>query len=245
MKERTTTNRPFSGMLECGRCGSNLVLRIRENRHTAYICGKNQREGSIKNDIRENYGCRSHHIRECDLYEASIEYVYNIINDNNNNTETNIIIERQKPSEDSVENKIKKLNSDKDKISKILIQIYDDKLNGKISEVIFNNKYNEYNNKLASIENEIKSLTSKIDKTKDKINIQTIKNLYLDLNKKTVTKNQLKRLFDKIIIYVPYEITEEIKDKYNLTNEMFENLYNEGGLLFIENFSSSVGMAQF
>lgn len=53
-----------------------------------------------------------------------------------------------------------------------------------------------------------------------------------DIKKNGLTKEELSRLFDKIVVFDPQEITTEIKEEYNLNDEMYKELYENGGLAF-------------
>ena len=53
-----------------------------------------------------------------------------------------------------------------------------------------------------------------------------------DIKKNGLTKEELSRLFDKIVVFDKQEITEDIKQEYNLNDEMYNELYENGGLLF-------------
>ena len=53
-----------------------------------------------------------------------------------------------------------------------------------------------------------------------------------DIKKNGLTKEELSRLFDKIVVFDSKEITEEQKAEYNLTDEMYKELYENGGLAF-------------
>ena len=45
-------------------------------------------------------------------------------------------------------------------------------------------------------------------------------------------KEELSRLFDKIVVFDKNEITKEEKDLYNLNDMMYNELYENGGLAF-------------
>ena len=47
-----------------------------------------------------------------------------------------------------------------------------------------------------------------------------------------VTKEELSRLFDKIVVFDKNEITKEEKDLYTLNDMMYNELYENGGLAF-------------
>ncbi len=53
-----------------------------------------------------------------------------------------------------------------------------------------------------------------------------------DIKKNGLTKEELSRLFDKIVVFDPKEITKEQKQEYNLNDEMYNELYENGGLAF-------------
>ena len=53
-----------------------------------------------------------------------------------------------------------------------------------------------------------------------------------DIKKNGLTKEELSRLFDKIVVFDKQEITEDIKQEYNLNDEMYRELYENGGIAF-------------
>ena len=53
-----------------------------------------------------------------------------------------------------------------------------------------------------------------------------------DIKKNGLTKEELSRLFDKIVVFDKQEITPETKEEYNLNDEMYKELYENGGLAF-------------
>ena len=52
------------------------------------------------------------------------------------------------------------------------------------------------------------------------------------IKKNGLTKEELSRLFDKIVVFDKNEITKEEKDLYNLNDMMYNELYENGGLAF-------------
>ena len=53
-----------------------------------------------------------------------------------------------------------------------------------------------------------------------------------DIKKNGLTKEELSRLFDKIVVFDKEEITKDIMQEYNLSSEMYKELYENGGLAF-------------
>ena len=53
-----------------------------------------------------------------------------------------------------------------------------------------------------------------------------------DIKKNGLTKEELSRLFDKIVVFDKNEIIKEEKDLYTLNDMMYNELYENGGLAF-------------
>ncbi len=231
-------NRPFSGILECGRCHSSLVLRIRHNKKDAYICGKNNREGTIKDHIRENYGCRTHFVLESYLYEAVSVYVKNLLNVESNSA---IKIIKQNLDKQETISLIGEYKEKIDSVNRIISKIYDDKLNGLISEGLFQAKYDEYKCKLANYQKVLDEFECDKPRRIPQIELSDI----LDaIDNHTLSSATVKKLFDKIIFYLPGEITADDKLSYHLSDDSFDYLFKNGGLVFVENISSEVNIVQ-
>ena len=78
-----------------------------------------------------------------------------------------------------------------------------------------------------NLRNEIKSSTK--ESPQDKYT-QAIQRLY----EEGLSAEGIKQLFEKIIIFEQGEIGEEIKNQYNVDDEQFEELYKNGGYLFVQ-----------
>ena len=63
----------------------------------------------------------------------------------------------------------------------------------------------------------------------ERLNIPT---LSLSDGPNGLRKEELSRLFDKIVVFDKNEITKEEKDLYNLNDMMYNELYENGGLAF-------------
>ena len=94
-------------------------------------------------------------------------------------------------------------------------------------------KKQELEKKIKNEEEKIKEAESKfnkLNKLEDKEDL--IFKAIEDIKKNGLTKEELSRLFDKIIVFDKQEITEDIKQEYNLNDEMYKELYENGGLAF-------------
>lgn len=234
----TKKNRPFSGLLKCGRCGHNLVLRYKRGKAEAYICGKNHREGAIKDDIRENYGCSAHYIREDVLYDIVMRYIRMLLQTAGLDLQD---IVRQLPQTATIERREEELTEKLEQIQKIIGKIYDDRLAERISEGLFTVKYAEYTEQERLLTQQLRELPKTTKSSKKRTNPQ-LEDIIEELRGKTITKNQLHLLFESIIVYERGDISEEVRDKLGLAKENYERLKESGGVLFVENATPSIGI---
>ena len=234
----TTKNRPFSGLLKCGRCGHNLVLRFRKGRPDAYICGKNHKEGTIKDEIREDYGCSAHLIREDFLYAVVIKYVHQMLQVADVDLQD---IVRQSPRTATIEHREEELQAKLQQVRKTIGRIYDDRLADRISEGLFTSKYAEYTEMEKALTQQIQDLPRTSKTTRKLTNLQ-LEDIVDALNDQTITKEQLHLIFSSIIVYAPGDISEETKEDLGLTRENYEQIKEKGGVLFLENATPSIGI---
>ena len=201
-------------------------------RPDSYLCKKYCNEGAIK-DIRPDYGCKPHRVR--------IEYLDQIVNAYIDNLISN------PEFKDFVMNNVKAINTNKDtlekdlnkqkqaieKLEKQFKQVYEDKLNDLIPEFIYKDKKQELEKKLKNEKEKLQETENKfntLNKLEDKEDL--IFKAIDDIKKNGLTKEELSRLFDKIVVFDPKEITKEQKEEYNLNDEMYKELYENGGLAF-------------
>ena len=120
-----------------------------------------------------------------------------------------------------------------DKLEKQFKQVYEDKLNDLIPEFIYKDKKQELENKIKYEKEKLQDVESKfntLNKLEDKEDL--IFKAINDIKANGLTKEELSRLFDKIVVFDKEEITEDIKQEYNLNDEMYKELYENGGLVF-------------
>lgn len=233
-------NRPFSGLLQCGRCGKTLVLRTRKNRPDAYICGKNHNEGAIKDEIRANYGCRPHHVREDFLYEVVLNYLKVLMQQADVDVQG---IVRQLSEVQAVYARVSELEKKLEQIQQTIDKMYEDKLSGLIHETLFARKYKEYAKVEQDLQQQIKDCKKEADRGKStRLTDLQLEDIMNALNSQTITKEQLRLVFDRILVFEPGEIQSADMWGLGLTEENFEMIQAKGGIVFVENAEPSVGM---
>lgn len=222
----------FSGLLVCGRCGYQLVQRIRAGRKDAYICGKNHREGCIKDDIRPNYGCNTHHVCEEELKRLTVDFCKAIISGDNDFTHRILNLQKREDAQSGTE-RAALLKKEIAKYENVIEKLYDDRLNGtpNIPTNIIDKKLNEYNQKINDAKNAL-GLLKDTRADSQNLDVQLLKESMEALLDKGLNNRILRRCFDKIICYLPGEITEEAKLLGNLSDEVFYRLKEHGGFLF-------------
>ena len=130
----------------------------------------------------------------------------------------------------------KELNKSKqtlEKLEKQFKQVYEDKLNDLIPEFIYKDKKQELEKKIQYEKEKLQEAEGKfntLNKLEDKEDL--IFKAINDIKKDGLTKEELSRLFDKIVVFDSQEITPETKEEYNLTETMYKELYENGGLAF-------------
>ena len=230
-------NNLYSGLLYCGRCGTPMYKRKgtsgTRKRPDSYLCKKYSNEGTIKEDIRKDYGCKPHRIR--------IEYLDKIVNAYIDNLVSNpefkgFVMDNVKAistNKVTIENELNKHKQTLEKLEKQFKQVYEDKLNDLIPEFIYKDKKQELEKKIKNEKEKLQETESKfntLNKLEDKEEL--IFKAIGDIKKNGLTKEELSRLFDKIVVFDKQEITKDIKQEYNLTDEMYQELYENGGLAF-------------
>ena len=130
----------------------------------------------------------------------------------------------------------KELNKSKqtlEKLEKQFKQVYEDKLNDLIPKFIYKDKKQELEKKIKNEKEKLEEIQAKfntLNKLEDKEDL--IFKAIDDIKKNGLTKEELSRLFDKIVVFDPQEITEARQQESQLADEMYQELYENGGLAF-------------
>ena len=232
---RNPTFNPLSGMMYCGRCGSSILLRGRRgSMPVKYICAKYNREGLIKDEIRPNWGCNPHAVYYEDIKGLIMDYISHFLS--NDSLKKDILAEIEADSKQgNKKDTIKLLNENKTKLQRRFDMLYEDRLNGLIPDFVFRDKSKSITDELERLNAQIELFQKTIeDKGSESLSKKYEKDIE-QLKRNGLTSEGISRIFEKIIVYEPYEITEAIKAEYNINDEQYEELYNHGGFLFVQN----------
>ena len=229
-------NNLYSGLLYCGRCGIPMYKRkgntgIRK-RPDSYLCKKYSNEGAIK-DIRPNYGCKPHRIRIEYLDKIVNAYIDNLISSPEFKNFAMDNVKAISTNKVTLEKDLNKSKQTLKKLEKQFKQVYEDKLNDLVPEFIYKDKKNYLEKKIKYEKEKLQEAEGKFNKlnkleNKEDLIFKAIE----DIKQNGLTKEELSRLFDKIVMFDKQEITEDIKQEYNLNDEIYNELYENGGLTF-------------
>ena len=145
-------NNLYSGLLYCGRCGTAMYKRKgtsgTRKRPDAYLCKKYSNEGAIKEDIRQDYGCRPHRMRIEYLDQIVNAYIDNLVSNPEFKSFVMDNVKAISTNKVTLEKELNKSKANLEKYQKQYKQIYDDKLNDLIPEFLFKEKKQELDSKI-------------------------------------------------------------------------------------------------
>lgn len=219
----TPVNRPFSGLLQCGRCGSRLVLRCRKNRPDSYLCGKNHREG----------GCPPHHVRESQLCDAARGYLSRLLGASH----VDVAALAQKILEnDPARRQAGALEKKLAQTRRAVDRMYDDRLSGAISQALFQRKYREYAAAEAELTRRLASLSAgDAPSGERRLTDLRMNDIIEDLSGDFLTKELVRLAFDRVLVYEAGEIAPADQMHLGLSPADYETIRTRGGILFLEN----------
>lgn len=208
----------FKGLLYCGGCGSLMYARKRKERPMGYICSSYSKSGKSS--------CTSHHICERDLCEIVLDDLIKFFK--SEDAIKKILKENRKNNKDDLIDAIKKQIEYKKRQQEI---IYQDRLEGKISEELFLRVYKKTEKSILVLEKEIENIEKRNFEIKD-VNdfLESIKN---NLYQKGINHKIAKLVINKIVVF---EKGEEYSEKlWNLNISDEEKRYmKENGAVIIE-----------
>lgn len=189
----------FSGMLQCGDCGQNLVRKTvpgKKKNHYYYVCSTYKRGD----------GCKSHSISEAALYEAVFQTltlhirecarIGEILSFIGNMPLHQMEAQRLQQQIDSVQENIKKLGRRQ-------VKLYEDFSDGLVNREEYLEFKNIFTDQTETAEKTLEKLCKELDSM---VNSPTDKSAWLEHfqkhhNLQTLTRNVVVELLEKITVY--------------------------------------------
>jgi hypothetical protein len=178
-------------------------------------------------------------VREDVLYEIVLRYLKILLKQTNVDLQD---IVRQVSREQAIYDRVEALEKKLEQVRRTVDQIYEDRLSGRISEALFTRKYREY----AGLEEELQQQIT--DRKKEtgwehfgRLTDLQPEDIINGLSIRIITKEQLRLVFDRIIVFEPGEIQPTDIERLGLTQDSSDLLWAKGGIVFVENTAPPVG----
>lgn len=234
-------NNLYSGLLHCGRCGTPMYKRKGTSRNRkrpdSYLCKKYSNEGAIKEEIKRDYGCKPHRIRIEYLDQIVNTYIDKLVSNSEFKNFAMNNVKTINTNKQILQTTLNKSKATLERLQKQYKQIYEDKLNQLIPEFLYKEKKQELDKKIKNEKEKMKEAEAKLN-TVNKVEYkeELIFKAIDDIKKNGLTKEELSKLFNKIVVFDKHEITKDLKKEYNLNEEIYHKLYENGGLVFYLKF---------
>ena len=234
-------NNLYSGLLHCGRCGTPMYKRKGTSRNRkrpdSYLCKKYSNEGAIKEEIKRDYGCKPHRIRIEYLDQIVDAYIDKLVSNSEFKNFAMNNVKTINTNKQILQTTLNKSKATLERLQKQYKQIYEDKLNQLIPEFLYKEKKQELDKKIKNEKEKMKEAEAKLN-TVNKVEYkeELIFKAIDDIKKNGLTKEELSKLFNKIVVFDKHEITKDLKKEYNLNEEIYHKLYENGGLVFYLKF---------
>jgi site-specific DNA recombinase len=196
-KPHKTRAKPFilKGMITCAHCGCVVTPEIKKKQYIYYSCTNGKG------------GCKRVYVREEELLKPLLEYFDHIaLNEEQIETITEYLREIHHSEARFHKESMTALRKEQDRVQRRISQIYDDKLDGVIDEVMYLEKVKEYKARQVELIEEMKR-----HETADQ-------NFYVTANMVLKLASRARELFE----------SSEVDEKRQLLNLMFQNLKLDG-----------------
>lgn len=221
IKKRTRTKRSksiFSDILFCGGCESRMYRRTQSGKKAWYSCSKS---------------CTGHRIMEHVLIEIVETYIKELAK----HTLSEQDVDRLLNQNMFLAQEIAKVKEDSEKLQAKILTVYNDKLNATLPLFLLEKKLAELTQELSENADTLESLQNEFQQM---YNIKSSADKFLYVVKQIIVNAMnsggLTLFFDKIFIFRAGEINPHIQEIYSVSNNDYKVLYDNGGLLFIQNF---------
>lgn len=195
----------FSGLLRCADCGAKLYFC------TANKFKKNQ-DHFVCSNYKSNMGtCSAHYIREIVLYDLVLEQMQRMLKylkDYEGNFVKGLMDKSAKEKKSDISQKRKQVQTNKqriDELDDIFKRIYEDNINGKISDERFTKLSADYELEQQNLIAENAILEAELAKSEEKVNgverFLEVVHQYTEI--KNLSARLVNDLIDKIVIHAP------------------------------------------
>ncbi len=215
----------FRGLLFCGRCKSPMFARKRKERPTGYICSNYARNG-------KSY-CASHHVNERLVKDIVICDLNNLLNESKNEEKILRILKKSMRAQDNTA-ALDRLGKQLEAKLRQQEVLYQDRLDGKISENLFTRMNQQFENRIYSLNKELDGIKSSDIKHQD--NDEILKQIKRSIKEGYLTNEMIRIIISRIVVFDPMDNYQEETWRLGLDAEEVENVNNYGGLVIEYNY---------
>lgn len=215
----------FRGIVYCGRCGGVMFARTRKDRPMSYICSSYGKNGRA--------GCTSHHIKEEELTRIVMEDITRLIDMIEVDLQLRERVEKLFAGENS-QTEIEKLEKQLSLKLKQQEILYQDRLEGKISEDLFIRMNKHMEEKVGVLRGKILELKGKNLSCPDVSQIVSM--LRNKLSAEGITNEIIRAVVSKIVIFDEGDCYLEKLWGDLVPLEGRENLTRFGGVVVLYNY---------
>ncbi len=202
----------LDGLLICHECKHKIGVRARQNGSLSMVCNNYRRNSKLKI-------CTSHGFSYEELEKTVIEYIQKLfININKGEVEINIKNNKRKSDYTAI---LKAIELEISKIKSNMDTMYIDKLNGKISEEMYERVYNDLNTKIKQQQDKYEAIQREKENAQEDNTEQIKKIINQTLSLKKPTKELLRVLINRIEIHQDKQI--DIVFNFRKLNEIRNN----------------------
>ncbi len=205
----------LSNLVYCGKCGKAMYVRVRKDRPVGYICSSYSKKGCE--------ACSSHYVTEESIIDIVTKELLELLSNNELIDNLNINYNSEFVEKERLLHSIKRFEQQIIQKQKQQDILYNDRLEGRISEQLFFRMNQNIETRISTIRQEVEKLKEEETKQLDKE--QLLKNFVTRIKTQGITRNIIELMVNKITVF-------DSKDMLPETDATLED--TENGCIVIE-----------
>lgn len=205
----------LSNLVYCGKCGKAMYVRVRKDRPVGYICSSYSKKGCE--------ACSSHYVTEESIIDIVTKELLELLSNNELIDNLNINYNSEFVEKERLLHSMKRFEQQIIQKQKQQDILYNDRLEGRISEQLFFRMNKNIETRMSTIRQEVEKLKEEETKQLDKE--QLLKNFVTRIKTQGITRNIIELMVNKITVF-------DSKDMLPETDATLED--TENGCIVIE-----------
>ena len=233
---RNPSRNLFSGLLFCGGCGSRMYRKTQKGKEPWYSCSKYEREGKMKGE-KPDRGCCSHRVSEQALLVIVKDYIQRLFFTPGLESHIKQALEEQVSNEAELTKEIQAANERMEALRSKASAVYDDKLEGRLPEYLFNEKLAEISTELDRLAYDLESMEQSLRQAREyAAGGDMLNNAVKRIQEKGINNRTVGLMFDRIIVYNGGDMGPEVGERYCIEHDDYRDLCKNGGVMFVQRF---------